>query len=223
MNILAIIVAIIVIPLVSANAQNEINPSLDIVFIEVPAANFDTVARDAERVILDDVHSRSWQVTIQNDLEYTEEGGGAVLRIYDAIDQEKFVEFGMGAPSNNMFWVAVNIPDAEGYVPIHSMTERGWSPSTKVIAAYTDRAGMTINNGQRIVVSNLDIDEFAIGSYSVYGAESYLDGTSVESGTYSFEIISGDPSENAFHLFPFFVTAAVGVLVGVLFLTKKRR
>ena len=219
---LAIVAGMAALPVLSAYAQNEINPSLDIATIEVRAEDFGVVARDAEVVELDNVHARSWQVTIQNGLAYTEDGRGAVLRLYDVGEEGRFVELGMGAPPDNMFWIAVNLPDAEGYVPIHSMAERGWSPSAKVVVAYTDRAGMTVNNGQRIVVSNLDIGEFAIRSYSVHGVESYLDGSAVKSGTYFFEILSGDPGENAFHLFPFYVTAAVGVLAGVLFLTKKR-
>ena len=220
---LALVAFALALPVVLAHAQSEINPSLDIVTVEATAGDFDAVARDAEVIALEDVHSRSWQVTIQNGLGYTENPGGAVLRLHDANLEGRFVEIGMGAPPDNRFWAAVNIPGAEGYVPVHSMEERGWSPSSRVIAAYTDRAGMTINNGQRIVVSNLDIGEFAIGAYSVYGAESGLDGSSVGSGTYMFEILSGDPGENAFHLFPFYVTAAVGALAGLLFLTKKRR
>lgn len=208
--------------MLSASAQNEINPSLEIVSIELEPSDFDSVARDAGRIYLESVHSKSWQVTVQNGLGYVGEGGSATLRIYDANAEGKFIEFGMGPPPDNMLWVAVNIPGKEGYVPIHSMAERGWSPSSKIVAAYTDRAGMTINNGQRIVVSNLDVGEFAIDSYSVYGAESGIEGSVIGSGTYSLEVLSGDPAENAFHLFPFYVTAAVGALAGLLFLTKRR-
>lgn len=221
MRFLVIAALVLVFPLAPALAQNEINPSLEIVSIVLVPDDFDTVARNAERVGLDNIHSKSWQVTIKNNLGYAEDGNAA-LRIYDANDEEKFVEFGMGAPPDRMLWVAVNIPGAEGYVPIHSMTERGWSPSTNIIAAYTDRAGMTINNGQRIIVSNLDVGEFAIGSYSVYGAESSTESSAIVSGTLDLEILSGNPAENAFHLFPFYVTAAVGAFAGILFLTKRR-
>ncbi len=205
-----------------AHAQEEINPSLGIVDINVGAADFNVVARDATVNGLDAVHDTSWQVTIRNGLEYVEGGKGAVLRLHDAEEEGKFIEVGMGPTPDRMFWAAVSLPSAEGYVPVHSMAERGWSPSSAVIVAYTDRAGMTINNGQRIVVSNLDVGEFAISSWSAHAVESYLDGPSVASGTYSFEILSGDPAENAFHLFPFYVTAAVGALAGLLFLTKRR-
>jgi hypothetical protein len=36
------------------------------------------------------------------------------------------------------------------------------------------------------------------------------------------EFLSGDPSKNIFAFFPFYVAAGVGVIVGILFLTKKR-
>ncbi|MDD9809288.1 MAG: hypothetical protein OXU25_05590 [Thaumarchaeota archaeon] len=219
---MALAAALLAALLAPAHAQEGINPSLGIRDVAVPAGDFNVVARDAEAVALDEVHATSWQVTIRNGLEYVEGAAGAVLRLHDAGEEGKFIEVGMGPPPDRTFWAAVRLPSAEGYVPVHSMAERGWSPSAAVIVAYTDRAGMTINNGQRIVVSNLDVGEFAISSWSVHGVESYLDGPSVASGEYRFEILSGDPAENAFHLFPFYVTAAVGALAGLLFLTKRR-
>jgi len=36
------------------------------------------------------------------------------------------------------------------------------------------------------------------------------------------EILSGDPGKNMFAYFPFYVAAGIGVLVGTLYLTKKR-
>ena len=105
---------------------------------------------------------------------------------------------------------------------MHSNLERGWSPSSKTIVSYTERAGLTVNNGARIVVSNLDIGIFVINSYSVSGMESPTDSPAVNSGSMILEFISGDPAKNPFALFPFYVAAGVGTLVGVLYLTKKR-
>jgi hypothetical protein len=36
------------------------------------------------------------------------------------------------------------------------------------------------------------------------------------------DFLSGDPSQNIFAFFPFYVAAGIGVIVAVLFLTKKR-
>jgi hypothetical protein len=127
----------------------------------------------------------------------------------------------MGAQPDEKFWIAVQTPK-EGHVVVHRDLERGWFPAAKIIVSYTERAGLTVNNGARIVVSNLDIGSFEINSYSVYGMESSTDPPAVNSGNMTLEIISGDPAKNEFHLFPFYIAAGIGILVGVLFLTKKR-
>ncbi|RMW34775.1 MAG: hypothetical protein EA439_01980 [Nitrosopumilus sp.] len=199
----------------------EINPSLIIDTIEIPAEEFNRVLRDAPIVPLDEIHAVSWQVTIDNNLLYANPDGNAVFRLYDANSEDEFIEVGMGSIPDNKFWVAVQTPK-EGYVVVHSDLERGWYPEAKSIVSYTDRAGMTVNNGARIVVTNLDIGEFALGSYSVHGMEGSTDPPAVNSGSLVLEFLSGDPSKNAFAMFPFYVAAGIGVIVGVLFLTKKR-
>ena len=79
-----------------------------------------------------------------------------------------------------------------------------------------------MNNGARIVVTNLDIGQFAIDSYSVYGKEGSTDPPGVSSGSMIIELLSGDPAKNKFALFPFYIAAGIGVIVAVLVLTKKR-
>lgn len=202
-------------------AQESKNPSLIIDTIEIPSYEFNKILRDADVVQMEKIHGVSWQVTIDNNLLYANPNGNAVLRIYDKDNPEKLVEIGMGAKPNEKFWIAVNTPK-EGYVVVHSDLERGWSSSSKSIVSYTERAGLTVNNGARIVVSNLDIGVFAIGSYSVYGMESSTDPPAVNSGSMILEFISGDPAKNPIAFFPFYIAAGVGILVGVLYLTKKR-
>ncbi|WP_428326130.1 hypothetical protein [Nitrosopumilus sp.] len=199
----------------------EVNPSLIIDSIEIPAEEFNRVLRDASIVPLNDIHAVSWQVTIDNNLLYANPDGNAVFRLYDANSEDEFIEVGMGSIPDNKFWVAVQTPK-EGYIVVHSDLERGWYPQAKSIISFTDRAGLTVNNGARIVVTNLDIGEFAIGSYSVHGMEGSTDPPAVNSGSLLLEFLSGDPSKNAFAMFPFYVAAGIGVIVGVLFLTKKR-
>ena len=202
-------------------AQELTNPSLLLDTIEIPADEFNRILRDAPVVMLDDVHAVSWQVTIDNNLLYANPNGNAVLRIYDNETHDEFIEVGMGAQPDNKFWVAVQTPK-EGYIVIHKDLDRGWYPQAKSIVSYTDRAGLTVNNGARIVVTNLDIGTFAIDSYSVYGMEGSSDPPAVNSGSMIIEFLSGDPAKNAFALFPFYVAAGIGIIVGVLFLTKKR-
>ncbi|EPA06108.1 hypothetical protein BG20_I2523, partial [Candidatus Nitrosarchaeum limnium BG20] len=45
--------------------------------------------------------------------------------------------------------------------------------------------------------------------------ESSADPPAVNSGSLIAEFISGDPAKNPFALFPFYIAAAIGILVGV--------
>jgi hypothetical protein len=204
-----------------AFAQENKNPSLIIDTLEIPSDEFNTVLREAPIRILDDVHAVSWQVTIDNNLLYANPLGNAILRLYDQENRDEFIEVGMGPQPDNKFWVAVQTPK-EGYVVVHRDLDRGWYPEAKSIISFTDRAGLTVNNGARIVVTNLDIGEFAVHSYSVHGMEGSADPPAVSSGSMIIEFLSGDPAKNVFGLFPFYVAAGMGVIVAILFLTKKR-
>ena len=204
----------------SAYAQESKNPSLTTHTEEISWFDFNVVARDGRIIELNNVHEKSWQVTIDNNLQYAE-NGNAVLRLYDNKISDKFIEIGMGSPPDEKLWVADQLPE-EGYVVVHNKLERGWVPETKVIASYTDQAGLTVNNGERIVLTNLDIDEFGIKSYSTHGLEGSTDDAAVFSGSMNVEYLSGDPTQSVLHLFPFYVTAVIGVIAAIAFLTKKR-
>jgi len=204
-----------------AFAQEAMNPTLIIDTIEIPAEEFNKVLRDAPIIKIDDVHAVSWQVTIDNNLLYANPNGNAVLRLYDQESHDEFIEVGMGSQPDNKFWVAVKTPK-EGYIVVHSNLDRGWYPQAKSIISYTDRAGLTVNNGARIVVTNLDIGVFAIDSYSVHGMESSTDPPAVSSGSMIVEFLSGDPAKNPLAMFPFYIAAGIGIIVGILYLTKKR-
>lgn len=214
----SIVLSILIIP---AHAQTQ-NPSMFLETIEISPSDFNTVARDSVIIILEKPHTISWQVTIRNDLVYGNPDGNAVIRFYEFENLEKFIEIGMGSKPDEKFWLAVQIPEEIGYVVVHSKLERGWVPESTPILAYTERAGLTVNNGERIVLSNLDIENFKIGSYSVHGMESSSDPLAINSGTFKMEIMSGDPAENKLHLFPFFLAGGLGVIVAVLLITKKR-
>ena len=222
MKLIITILLVFSVGLVPAFAQSQQNPSLVLQTIDIPAHDFNTVGRDTIIVDLEKPHVISWQVTIRNDLLYANPNGNAVVRFYDLVTPEKFVEIGMGSPPEEKFWVAVNIPDDPGYVVVHSKPERGWVPESTQILAYTERAGLTVNNGERIVTSNLDIGKFQIGSYSVFGKEGTTDPPAVNSGNFQMEILSGDPAENTLHLYPFFLAGGIGVIVAILLVTKKR-
>ena len=52
--------------------------------------------------------------------------------------------------------------------------------------------------------------------------ESSNDPPAVNSGSMIVEFLSGDPAENIMALFPFYLAVGIGILVGILYLTKKR-
>jgi hypothetical protein len=201
--------------------QTQTNPSLLLHTNEIPYYEFNKVARDSVPIDLEKTHSVSWQVTIDNKLLYANPNGNAVLRLHDAVISEKFIEIGMGSPPDEKFWIAVWLPE-NGYVVVHNKIERGWIPGASIVAAYTDKAGLTVNNGERIVVSNLDLENFQIAAYSVYGMESSSDPPAINSGSLFIEFISGNPADNPLSIFPFIISGAVGIIVVVLLLVKKR-
>ena len=219
--ILCYSIVIVLVTITPAFGQDMKNPSLMIETIEIQSEEFNNIVREAEIIKLDDIHAVSWQVTIDNNLLYANPNGNAVVRIYDVATHDEFIEVGMGSGPDHKFWVAVQTPE-EGYIVIWRDLERGWSPQSKTIVSYTDRAGLTVNNGARIVVTNLDIGVFGIDAYSTHGMEGSTDPPAINSGVMIVEFLSGDPSENVFALFPFYVAAGIGVIVGVLFITKRR-
>lgn len=218
--ILSILFSLILVP--NVYGQTTANPSLVLDTIEIDSNQFNRILRDSPIIELDKIHAISWQVTIDNNLLYANPEGNAVLRLYDHETHDEFIEIGMGSIPDNKFWVAVQTPD-EGYIVVHRDLDRGWYPTAKTIVSFTERAGLTVNNGARIVVTNLDIGSFSIDAYSTHGMESSSDPPAVNSGIFVMEILSGDPGKNVFAMFPFYIAAAIGVLVGVLFLTKKRK
>ena len=201
-------------------AQEVKNPSVILDTIEIPFDDFNKISRDAIIIDLENDHAISWQLTIDNNLVYANPNGNGVFKFYDK-NSDKFVEVGMGAPPDEKFWVAVNA-EREGYVVVQRDLDRGWYPSNKLIISYTERGGLTVNNGARITVSNLNIGSFVIDSYSVHGMEGSTDPPAVNSGSMIVEILSGDPAENILALFPFFLAVGIGIIVGILYLTKKR-
>jgi len=216
---LILLVGFIITP---AFAQEVKNPSLLIEPIEIPADEFNQVLRDAAIIPLDGIHGVSWQVTIDNNLLYANQDGNAVFRLYNSIlPGTDFIEIGMGPQPDNKLWVAVQT-QKEGYVVIHKNLDRGWYPDAKVIMTYTDRAGLTVNNGVRIVVTNVDIGQFAIDSYSIHGKDGSTDPPAVNSGSMDVEFLSGDPAKNKFSMYPFVLAVAIFIIVAVLLLTKKR-
>ncbi len=215
-----LILSVFVMVFLPAHAEEFLNPSLILQTTDVSSNEFNKISRDATITRLDTTHSGSWQITIENKLLYANPAGSAVIRFYD-VDTDKFIEVGMDSPSDRRLWIGLQLPD-EGYFTVAQVDKEGWYDNTKIILAYNDPQGVSISNGKRVVVTNLDLKGFSVNAYSVYGMMESTDPPAINSGKFTFEILSGDVSKNPFHYFPFYVSGAAAALVGILLLIKKR-
>ena len=198
-----------------------INPSLFTDKIEIPYHVFNTILRDAEITELENQNPGSWQLSFQNDLLYGNPNGNAVIRIYDVDITDKFLEIGMGSYPDYKYWVAAQVPET-GYVLIHADNENGWIKGIETSITYSEQNGLSVNNGQRTVITNLDLSPFTIKAYSAHGMESSTDPPAMTSGIFIIKIISADYGENPYSIFPFVLTGIIGLVIGILVLTKKR-
>jgi len=169
----------------------------------------------------ENMHSSSWQAELHNDLLYGNPEGDAVIRIYDSEIPGKFFEIGMGSHPRYSYWIAADVPET-GYVLLYSAFENGWIQGKPTKITYSEQTGLTVDNGLRTVLSNLDLSPFTIKSYSVYGMKGSTDPPAVTDGVYTVKIISADYGDNPLSLFPFVVTGILGVVVAVLIFSKKR-
>ena len=197
------------------------NPSLIIQQTEIPYSEFNKVKSNTVIVDFENIHAGSWQAELHNDLLYGNPDGDAVIRIYDLDIPEKFFEIGMGSHPRYSYWIAAAVPET-GYVLLYSAYENGWAPGNPTKITYSEQNGLTVDNGLRTVLSNLDISPFAIKSYSVHGMKGSTDPPAVTDGVFTVKIISADYGENPLSLFPFIVTGIIGAGVIILIFSKKR-
>ena len=162
---LVFLISLMIFPAFAQEESNNI--TLSMVNLDIDYNDFNKPSREQVIIPFDEIHDVSWQVNLVNELLYGNPTGNGVIRFYDATIEDKFIEIGMGSPPDKKFWIAVQLPE-EGYVVVHDKLDRGWLPGAKVILVYADTAGLTVNNGERIVLSNLDIEEFEIQAYSVW-------------------------------------------------------
>ena len=189
--------------------------------IQVPYSAFNVYSKNAILFKLDHEHVTNWELEMQNKLQYTNQEGNVVVRLYEDINTPKFIEIGMGGPPDYRFWVAVNTPE-DGYFMIHDEKKIGWTPDKLITATHSSSGGLTVSVGSKEAVSNLDVAGFTMREFTVSGMNSASDPPPVESGALTFSILSGDPSQNIIFYMPFMVLAVTVALIVVLLKTKKR-
>lgn len=189
--------------------------------LQVPYTAFNVYSKNATLFKLDHEHVTNWELEMQNKLQYTNQEGNVVVRLYEDIHTQKFIEIGMGGPPDYRFWVAVNTPE-DGYFMIHDEKKIGWTPDKLITATHSSSGGLTVSVGSKEAVTNLDVAGFTMREFTVSGMNSASDPPPVESGALTFSILSGDPSQNIIFYMPFMVLAVTVALIVVLLKTKKR-
>jgi len=217
----AIFVLLLTIPLFPAFAQSPVNKSEHLDSVEVPFSAFNVVNHNATIFNLEHEHATNWQIEIQNKLLYANPNGNAVVRIYDNLNTEKFVEFVMCSQPDYKFWVAVNTP-ADGYFVIHEDRTDGWSPDKVITVQHSSNSGLSVTVGSKTVVDQLDVGDFTIKNFAVYGMDSSTDPPAINSGSMILSFLSGDPIQNPIFYMPMIVLAGTAALIIVLVKTKKR-
>lgn len=209
-------------PLLPVYAQQAtMNKSERYDVVEVPFDAFNVVSHNATVFNLPHEHITNWELTIENKLTYANPHGNAVIRLYEDLKQQKFIEIGMGGPSDYRFWVAVNTPE-EGYFLIHEDKTNGWDPNQVVTATHSSNGGLSVSAGSRVAVDNLDVAGFTVRAFTVYGLDSISDPPPANSGNIIMTFISGNPAENPIFYMPFVALAGTVAVIAILLKTKKR-
>lgn len=164
----------------------------------------------------------NWQLTIQNNLTYSNsENAKTVIKIQEPAPSEKFIEVAMFGDKTGKFWAAINTNES-GYIRVYEREKDGWSRDQPIFVAHANNQGLTITNGKRIIIDKLSVNDFVVGSVSIYGKDETTDPDNSNSGTISFDIIFGNPAESPLYYLPLITMIAIGSIVLVLIIRKKR-
>jgi len=164
----------------------------------------------------------NWQLTIQNNLTYSNsENAKTVIKIQEPAPSEKFIELAMFGDITGKFWAAINTNES-GYIRVYEREKDGWSRDQPIFVAHANNQGLTITNGKRIIIDKLSVNDFVVGSISIYGKDESTDPDNSNSGTISFDILFGNPAESPLYYLPLITMIAIGSIVMVLIIRKKR-
>ena len=201
--------------------ESTMNKSERYDYVEVPYSAFNVVTKNSTVFKLDHEHVTNWQVEIENKLTYVNPNSTAVIRLYENLNESKFIEIGMGAAPNYRFWVAVNTPE-DGYFIVQDDDKLGWTPGQFITATHSSNGGLTVSVGQKVAVADLDIAGFTVRDVTVHGMNSQYDSPPVDDGNVTLSFVSGDPSQNLIFYMPMIVLAVSIALIVLLLKTKKR-
>jgi len=219
---IVLLVILLFIPLLSAYAQQStMNKSEQYDLVDVPSSAFNVVRDDATVFRLAHEHATNWELEIQNKLVYENPNGNAVIRLYEDLTKQKYIEIGMGSPPDHRFWVAVNTPE-DGYFLIHDDKTDGWVSGQVVTVTHSSNSGLSVSAGPSVKVDSLDVAGFTVRAFTVYGMDSTTDPPAVNSGNVTLSFVSGNPAANPIFYMPTILLVGTVALIIVLMKTKKR-
>jgi hypothetical protein len=189
----------------------------------IPFNDTNSDRRNPLQYIFDEPKSSNWIVSIYNNLSYYNgPDSKTIIKLQERPPSEKFVELMLFGNQSKRFIVSVNTNET-GYIRMYENNENGWSTDGPVIVSHANVQGLTVTNGKRIVLDNLGMEGFDVGSISVYGKEDSSSPDSTFAGSVQFQVLSGDYSQSALYFMPVIMVAGVGGVVIGLLIWKKRR
>jgi len=164
----------------------------------------------------------NWQFTIQNNLSYLDSSDAkTIIKIQEPAPSEKFIELAMFSEKTGKFWVAINTNES-GYIRVYERDQDGWSRDQPIFVAHANNQGLTITNGKRIIVDKLSVNDFIVGSVLIYGKDELNSPDNSNGGTISFDILFGNPADSPLYFMPLIIIVAMGSIILVLIIRKKR-
>jgi hypothetical protein len=170
----------------------------------------------------DEPKGETWIMTIRNNLEYVPSNDSqTIIRFQEAAPSEKYIELMINGGESKRYWVAVNTPEA-GYARMYD-EENGWSTQFPISVTSAQNGGVTVTNGNRIVLDRLNVDGFVLSSIAVYGNDGDKTTANAFGGDISFEILYGSFAQSSLYYVPLGITLGVGGLIAGLLYFKKRK
>jgi hypothetical protein len=170
----------------------------------------------------DEPKGETWIMTIRNNLDYVQSNDSqTIIRFQEAAPSEKYIELLINGGESKRYWVAINTLEA-GYARMYD-SENGWTTEFPISVTSAQNGGVTVTNGNRIVLDRLDTDGFVLSSIAVYGNDGNKTTANAYAGDISFEILFGSFAQSSLYYVPLGITLGVGALIGGLLYFKKRK
>lgn len=163
-----------------------------------------------------------WNVFINNNISYSNSPEAkTVIQLKEPYPSQKYVEITMFGDRSKKFSVAVNTNES-GRLQLYQNNFNGWSSSNPVAITSGVDQGISVTDGDRIVVDKLSLNGFNLGSINVYGKDEPSLPNSALKGSIEFETIFGHPSQSNIYYMPLIVMIGVGGTLLLLLKFKKR-